>query len=129
MTTFNDILNISVRFIKSNRFCTSPIKFSLHRHFTQTYLAAMCVEFNSGYPYTPCYYSLELHLKCSINSKMYNRVDQHIKCTIKWRPKTSLSKKLVEITKNIKMPKNCCNVLHLTKIRIKLFAFCFILCG
>ena len=43
-------------------FCTLQIKFSLHPHLTQKCLAAISVQFNSSYLYTPCYYSHKLPL-------------------------------------------------------------------
>ena len=62
LTTFNDVFDISVRFIKSNRFYTFPKKSSLHRHLPQKCLAAVSIYFISGYPCTPSYYSHELPL-------------------------------------------------------------------
>ena len=41
--TLNDVLNLSVRFIKLSRFCTLQIKCSLHRHLALKCLAAMNV--------------------------------------------------------------------------------------
>ena len=75
LVTFNDALNM-VRFIKSNRFCTSQIKCSLHRHLTQKCFAALSVQFNSSYPYTPCLYSHKL----PFNDQSHKLLGAH--CTV-----------------------------------------------